>query len=108
MDVASMLNYKKRLYVPNQNNIKGLILDEFHKSHYTGHLGYQKMITTLRKEYYWSGMKKEVEKYLTRCLECQQVKVEHQHPIGLLHPLPILEWKRETISMDFITVLPKY
>jgi hypothetical protein len=39
--------------------------------------------------------------------EFQQVKVEHMHPTGLLHPLRILEWKWETISMDFITGLPK-
>eukprot|EP00253_Pinus_taeda_P023671 PITA_23671 len=48
MDVAGMLYYKKRLYVPNQNNVKSLILDEFHKIHYAGHPGYQKMI--LRSE----------------------------------------------------------
>lgn len=47
MDDAGMLYYKKRLYVPNQNNIKYLILDEFHISHYSRHLGYQKMITVL-------------------------------------------------------------
>eukprot|EP00253_Pinus_taeda_P010289 PITA_10289 len=52
-------------------------------------------------------MKKYVAKYLSRCLECQQVKVEHQHPTGLLHPLPVPEWKWETISMDFVTSLPK-
>eukprot|EP00253_Pinus_taeda_P003529 PITA_03529 len=84
-----------------------MILDEFHVSHYAGHPGYQKMITAIRKEYYWPGMKKNVAEYLARCLQCQQIKVEHQHLAGLLQPLPILEWKWETISMDFVTGLPK-
>ena len=52
-------------------------------------------------------MKKRMANYLARCLECQHVKVEHQHPVGLLNPLPILEWKWETVSMDFIIVLPR-
>lgn len=105
--VTGMLCYKKRMCVPNQNNIKHLLLDEFHKSHYVGHPRYQKMITSLRKQYYWPGMKRDVVEYLTCCLECQQIKAEHQHPMGLLQPLPILEWKWETISMDFITGFPK-
>jgi hypothetical protein len=44
---------------------------------------------------------------LARCQDCQQVKVEHQHPVDLLQPLPVSEWKWETISLDFITSLPK-
>eukprot|EP00253_Pinus_taeda_P008175 PITA_08175 len=52
-------------------------------------------------------MKKDVVEYLARCLECQQVKAEHQHPTGLLQPIRIPEWKWETITMDFITGLPK-
>eukprot|EP00253_Pinus_taeda_P005724 PITA_05724 len=102
-----MLLYKKRLFVPNDNSLKKVIMDEFHTSHYAGHPGYQKMLTALRKEYYWPGMKKHVAEYLARCLECQQIKAEHQHPAGLLQPLPIPEWKWEVISMDFITGLPK-
>ena len=40
-------------------------------------------------------------------MECQLVKVEHQHPTGLLNPLPIAEWKWDITSIDFITRLPK-
>ena len=52
-------------------------------------------------------MKKDVANYLARCMECQLVKVEHQHPAGLLNPLSIAEWKWDTVSIDFITGPPK-
>jgi phosphoribosyl-dephospho-CoA transferase len=52
-------------------------------------------------------MKQDIVEYIAKCLKCQQVKVEQKHPAGLLQPLQILEWKGETISMDFITSLPK-
>jgi hypothetical protein len=38
---------------------------------------------------------------------CQHNKSGHTLPAGLLQPLPILEQKWESISMDFITGLPK-
>ena len=34
------------------------------------------------------------------------MKVENQCPTGFLQPFPVLEWKLEVISMDFITELP--
>jgi hypothetical protein len=52
-------------------------------------------------------MKKDVVDYIARCMECQKVKVEHRHPVDLLHSLPIIEKKWEVITMDFITGLPR-
>ena len=51
-------------------------------------------------------MKKDMAEYISRCMKCQQVKVEHQHLAGLLHHFPVPEWKWEVIYMDFITGLP--
>jgi hypothetical protein len=51
-------------------------------------------------------MRKERVEFLFKCLDCQQVKVEHEHLAGLLQPLPIPKWKWEIISMDFITGFP--
>jgi hypothetical protein len=65
------------------------------------------MITTLRKLFYWHNMKGEKIEYLARCQDCQWVKAKHQHPASLLQPLPVPEWKRETISLDFIIGFPK-
>ena len=65
------------------------------------------MIAMIRKDFFWTSRKKEVAEYLAHCTKCQEVKDEHQHPTGLLQPLPILEWKWEIITMDFITGLPK-
>ena len=59
-----------------------------------------------QKAVFWPRMKKDIAEYISKCMKCQHVKVEHQHPTGLLHPLPILEWKWEVISMDFITGFP--
>ena len=58
--------------------------DEIHQTPYSGHPGYQKTIDTARKQYFWSRMKKNMAEYISRCMKCQQVKVEHQHPAGLL------------------------
>ena len=44
---------------------------------------------------------------MRRCLMCQQVKAEHQKPAGPLHPLEVDEWKREHVTMDFVTHLPR-
>lgn len=87
--------------------MKKEIIDEYHKQPYSGHPGYQKLFTTLKKKLFWPGMKKDVASYLARCMECQLVKVEHKHPAGLLNPLPIAEWKWDNVSMEFLTALPR-
>jgi hypothetical protein len=72
-----LLTYKGRLYIPNCDDLNRFIMDEPHKRTYTGHPGYQKMITTTRKLFYWPRLKKDMDNYLSKCIECQQVKVEH-------------------------------
>ena len=52
-------------------------------------------------------MKRDVAEYVSKCLTCQQVKVEHQAPVGKLKPLTIPEWKWERIAMDFVCGLPR-
>jgi hypothetical protein len=99
--------YKGRIYVPNSQELKNMILGEMHNVHYAGHPGYQKTIAAIKRQYYWPSMKKDIVGFSARCLEFQKVKAEHRHPTGLLQPLPIPECKWEVVTMDFITKLPR-
>ena len=50
-------------------------------------------------------MKKSITKFVVKCLNCQQVKVEHQSPDGMTQNIGLLEWKWEMMNMEFITGL---
>ena len=52
-------------------------------------------------------MKRDIAAYIASCLVCQQVKAEHQHPAGMMQPLPIPEWKWDHVTMDFVVGLPR-
>ncbi|GKF78653.1 putative reverse transcriptase domain-containing protein [Tanacetum coccineum] len=78
------LYYMDRIWVPLKGNVRTLIMDEAHKSKYSVHPGADKMYYDLRDRYWWSGMKKDIAIYVSRCLTCLKVKAEHQRPSGLL------------------------
>ncbi|KAA3487651.1 DNA/RNA polymerases superfamily protein [Gossypium australe] len=54
----------------------------------------------------WSGLKRDVTEFVSKCLTCQKVKVEHQFPSSLLQLIQIPQWKWERVTMDFVSRLP--
>ncbi|GJX40206.1 putative reverse transcriptase domain-containing protein [Tanacetum coccineum] len=78
-----------RIWIPNNKELKKLLIDEAHKSKYSIHLGATKMYYDLKTDYWWAGMKRNIVKYVKRCLTCLQVKTEHQKPFGKMQPLEI-------------------
>ncbi|KAL0532566.1 hypothetical protein IC582_031295 [Cucumis melo] len=101
------LMFEGRLCVPEDSAVKTELLTEAHSSPFTMHPGSTKMYQDLRSVYWWRNMKREVADFVSRCLVCQQVKAPRQRPAGLLQPLSVPGWKWESVSMDFITGLPK-
>lgn len=71
------------------------------------HPGCTKMYKTLKKHYWWLGMKHEIAEFVAKCLICQQVKPERQKPTGHLNPLPVPKWKWENVTIDFLFGLPQ-
>ena len=65
------------------------------------------MYNELKHNYWWAYVKRDIAQFVTQCLVCQQVKLEHQRPVRSIQPLAISEWKWEHITMDFMTGLPR-
>ncbi|GJY99096.1 reverse transcriptase domain-containing protein [Tanacetum coccineum] len=101
------LYYMDRIWVPLMGCVRTLIMDEAHKSRYFVHPGADNMYCDLRHMYWWPGMKKDTTLYVSKCLTCSKVKVNHQRPSCLLQQPEIPEWKWERISMDFIIKLAR-
>ena len=70
-DVLVMGN---RLCVPQDEELRKVILEKDHRAPYALHPRNVKMYTTLREHYWWQGMKRDIIVFVSRCLVCQQVK----------------------------------
>ena len=71
------LRYREQVVVSQLTDLREEILREFHYSRFSVHPGGTKMYQDLRRQYYWSGMKRHVGDFVRRCLTCQQVKAKN-------------------------------
>ena len=53
------------------------------------------MYKDLKESFWWPGMKKDVAKFVDKCLICQKTKAKHQRPAGELQLIEISKWKWE-------------
>ena len=58
--VDGSLCYRGRVVVPKLTDLRDEILREFHCSRFAVHPSGTKMYQELRRQYYWSGMKRHV------------------------------------------------
>ncbi|KAI3724632.1 hypothetical protein L2E82_36415 [Cichorium intybus] len=106
-NAQKLKTFRGRIWVPKQGEARNLLLEDGHFSRYAVHPGSTKMYRTLKPMYWWSGMKRDIGRYVERCLTCLQVKSNHQKPYGEIQPLPVPEKKWDHITMDFVTKLPR-
>ncbi|XP_015060452.1 uncharacterized protein LOC107006404 [Solanum pennellii] len=103
-DVQSLANSSMRLDISETSKVLaymevGLIMEEAHSSRYFIHPGATKMYRDLKQYYWWCRMKRDIVDFVSKCLNCQQVKDEHQKPGCVTQRMPIPEWKWERIAM---------
>jgi hypothetical protein len=106
-DDQGIVWFNNRIVVPKDTDVRQQILDDAHLSRCFIHPGSTKMYQDLKKHYWWTKMKIEIARYMARCYTCRSVKAIHVKTARPLQSLPILTWKWEAISMDFIVGLPR-
>jgi len=94
------------VYVPAADEIKLGVLQDCHDAPTAGHLGEDKTLELVTRNYYWPSMRKTVNDYVRTCDTCMRNKVPRHLPHGQLHPLPIPSGPWQSVSMDFIVELP--
>uniref|UniRef100_A0A151UG99 Retrotransposable element Tf2 n=1 Tax=Cajanus cajan TaxID=3821 RepID=A0A151UG99_CAJCA len=101
-----LLLYRSRFYIPQDSPLVTKVLYEFHSTPQGGHAGILKTYKRVAEQFYWTGVKQSVEKYVRTCIQCQQTKYVTTKTQGLLQPLPIPTTPWTEISMDFVVGLP--
>ncbi|QRW25063.1 Transposon Tf2-7 polyprotein [Rhizoctonia solani] len=101
-----LLYYHDRIYVPNEPEIRKAVLESRHDNPSTGHPGQFRTLDLLSRDYYWSGMKQSVTKYVQACDSCIRSKHSNRAPEGLLQNIDLPNKPWEEITYDLIVGLP--
>ena len=72
-----------RVCVPDNKDLKFLLIKEYHDFPTSGHFGTDKTINLLSRCYTWKGMARDI----CSCYICERVETLTQFPTGLLNPL---------------------
>ena len=100
-----ILFYNNRIYIPE--NLRTDILQSHHNSPSSGHFGISKTYELISRNFWWKTLQGDVRRFVNSCDICNRNKNINHKPYGLLQPLSIPEKQWSSISLDFITDLPK-
>ena len=67
---ARRLYFQNTLCVPDDKELKKMLLFEAYNTVFTMHPGGNKMYQDLKQHYWWKGMKRDVTEYVSKCLMC--------------------------------------
>ena len=91
-----------RLCIPEDLELRRLVLEELHATPLGGHFGRDKTLALARRLVWWPSLVTDLDLFIRTCPTCQRVKAEHGRPAGLLYPLPVPTRRGGTIGLDFM------
>jgi hypothetical protein len=102
-----VIKWGSQIVVPEDEELRSLLISEFHDSKYAGHFGMSRTRVAVGRMCWWKSLAGDVAKYVSTCVAWQRNKARCHKPYGLLQPLPVPEKPWYTVTFDFIVKLPK-
>ena len=102
-----MLMWMNRWYIPDNLDLRNMILHDNHDSKIAGHFGIYKTLERLKHNYHWHKMEEDVKDYVCACDICQRDKSSRHRRYRELEQLEVPYRPWSSISMDWIIELPE-
>lgn len=103
-DEDGLLRFKGLVYIPS--NIRRAFVTEQHSLPAHGHQGIARTFERMARDYYFPGMRKQIETVIGECDICAKSKSERHAPYGLLKSPAVSTRAWESIAFDFVVKLP--
>lgn len=100
-------NLRWRLCVPDYAPLRKILMQQAHEPPTAGHFGPYKSYFLIAQQYYWPRMFKDVRRFIDACDTCLRCRGNSPGTDGLLQPLDIPEQRWSSISIDFVSGLPR-
>jgi hypothetical protein len=101
-DQSLVIKWGSRIVVPEDEELRTLLISEFHDSKYAGHFGMSRIRVAVGRMFWWKSLAGDVAKFVSTCVACQKNKARRHKPYGLLQPLPVSEKPWHTVTIHSI------
>ena len=94
------------MIVPDDLEVKTLLVSELHSIPYSAHPGVQRTISKIRRYLWWKGIAGDIREFVENYPTCPLEKIDHTLRKESLQSLTLPEVKWSEVSIDFVMDLP--
>ena len=98
---------KGKVRIPDDHGLHMKIMEAEYDSQVAGNVGMDNTMELVHRNFYRPDMAKDIKDYICSCKDYQKNKARGHKRHGTLHPLELSYAPWDSISMDFITTIPK-
>lgn len=78
-----------------------VILNDFHLLPTSGHAGMRRMLTNIKKYYFWPGLETDVQNFVKKCPQCQK----HKYTFQVKEPMTITSTAHSAFDKIFLDLV---